>query len=107
MFAMYTFIELKPFADVREKYLDDEQFMALQQYLISNHGDGDVIPRSGGCQKIRWSAEGRGKRAGIRVIYFLKLPPGTIVLVNLYAKNVRETIDPVILKRLKEHFDHG
>jgi len=51
MFAMYTFIELKPFADVREKYLDDEQFMALQQYLISNHGDGDVIPRSGGCQK--------------------------------------------------------
>ena len=103
---MYTFIELKPFADVREKYLDDDEFITLQQYLIANHETGDVIPRSGGCRKIRWSAEGRGKRGGVRIIYFLKLPPGTIVLVTMYAKNVRDTIDSGILKRLKEHFDH-
>ena len=104
---MFTFIELHPFANVRNKYLDDDEFMELQQYLLANHEVGDVIPKSGGCRKIRWSAEGRGKRGGVRIIYFLQLPPGTIILVTMYAKNVKDNIEPGILKRLKEHFSHG
>ena len=50
---------------------------------------GDVIPRSGGCRKLRWAIEGRGKRGGVRVIYFLRLNSGQIVLVTMYAKNVQ------------------
>ncbi len=104
---LFTFIELQPFAAVRDKYLSDEEFAELQSYLAMHPEAGDVIPRSGGCRKLRWSAEGRGKRGGIRVIYFLRLRPGQIVLVTMYAKNVRENIDPGILKRLKEAFEHG
>jgi hypothetical protein len=50
---------------------------------------------------------GRGKRGGARVIYFLRLGSGQIVLVTMYGKNVRENIDPALLKRLKESFENG
>ena len=104
---MLTFIELEPFAAVRDRYMDDEEFAALQQYLAERPDAGDLIPRSGGCRKLRWAARGRGKRGGIRVIYFLRLAFGQIVLVTLYGKNVRENIDPGFLKRLKEGFERG
>jgi hypothetical protein len=64
-------------------------------------------PSSGGCRKLRWGAAGRGTRGGTRVIYFLRLASGQIVLVTMYAKNVREDIDPRLLRRIKEDFERG
>jgi hypothetical protein len=104
---MLAFIELPSFAAVRDKYLDDDEFMALQQHLAVHPSAGDVIPHSGGCRKLRWGAAGRGRRGGTRVIYFLRLASGQIVLVTMYAKNVREDIDPRLLKRLKEEYERG
>ena len=103
--SLFTFIELQPFASVRDKYLTDEELTALQCYLAMHPESGDVIPRSGGCRKLRWTMTGRGKRGGSRVIYFLRLAHGQIVLVTMYAKNVRDNIDPGILRRLKEAFE--
>lgn len=31
---------------------------------------GDVIPRGGGLRKLRWRSGSKGKRGGIRVIYY-------------------------------------
>jgi hypothetical protein len=104
---MIAFIELHPFATVRDKYLNDDEFAALQLYLAEHPDKGNVIPHSGGCRKLRWTIEGRGKRGGARVIYFLRLNPGQIVLVTMYAKNVQENIDPKLLRRLKEVFENG
>jgi hypothetical protein len=65
---MFTFVELHPFAAVRDKYLNDDEFTALQLHLAEHPDEGDVIPHSGGCRKLRWAIEGRGKRGGVRVI---------------------------------------
>lgn len=97
---MFQFIELQPFAAVRDHYLADDEFVSLQTYLATNPDAGDAIPGSGGCRKMRWTMRGRGKRSGIRVIYFLRLDPGQIVLVTVYAKNARENIDLGILKQI-------
>jgi len=51
--SLFTFIELQPFASVRDKYLTDEELTALQCYLAMHPESGDVIPRSGGCRKLR------------------------------------------------------
>ena len=104
---MFTFIELQSFASVRDKYLDDDEFAELQWYLAGQPDAGDVIPGSGGCRKVRWALSGRGKRGGARVIYFLRLASGQIVLVTMYGKNVRENADPALLRRLKERFENG
>lgn len=102
---MLTFIEMPSFATARDRYLDDDEFLLLQLYLSQHPGAGDVIPGSGGCRKLRWGVGGRGRRGGVRVIYFLRLASGQIVLVTLYAKNVREDVDPRLLRRLKEDFE--
>lgn len=101
-----SFIELAPFARAREAYgMDDTEFAALQAALLANPESGDVIPGSGGCRKLRWRTPGKGKRGGYRVVYFLRTAAGSIVLVLLYAKNVRENIEPDLLRKLKTGFE--
>lgn len=102
---MFTFIELDPFARVREALLDDSEFARLQLHLLAQPDAGDVIPGSDGCRKLRWSLAGRGKRGGARVIYFLRLLSGEIVLVTMYAKNVRDNIDPKLLRELRNQYE--
>ena len=55
-----------------QEYLSDDEYAVLQQSLVANPETGDVIPGSGGVRKIRWGIAGRGKRGGLRVIYFLR-----------------------------------
>lgn len=105
---LLAFIELAPFARAREVYgMDDSEFAELQASLLADPEAGEVIPGSGGCRKLRWRATGRGKRGGFRVVYFLRTAKGAIVLVLLYAKNVRENIEPELLRKLKARFDHA
>lgn len=44
------FVELPAFERHRADYLDDGQFLALQQVLMANPEAGDVIPTTGGPQ---------------------------------------------------------
>lgn len=104
---MFTFIELEPFARVRDDLLDDDEFLRLQRFLIAEPQAGDVIPGSDGCRKLRWALSGRGKRGGARVIYFLRLREDEIVLVTMYAKNVRGNIDAKLLKRLRKSYEES
>jgi hypothetical protein len=71
---VFIFVELEPFARARAALLDDGEFARLQLHLLAQPEAGDVIAGSDGCRKLRWSLEGRGKRGGARVIYFLRLP---------------------------------
>lgn len=104
---LLSFIELTPFAKAREAYaLPDTEFAELQTYLLAQPDAGDVIPGSGGCRKLRWRSDSKGKRGGYRVIYFLRLASGHVVLVLLYGKNVRDNIEPQLLKHLKEAYDN-
>jgi hypothetical protein len=43
--------------------------------------------------------EGRGKRGGARVIYYLRLPREQIWMLTIYGKNVRENIPAHLLKQ--------
>jgi hypothetical protein len=105
---MLSFVELAPFTKAREAYgMGDDEFTELQGYLAAHPYTGDVIPSSGGCRKARWRSSAHGKRGGLRVIYFLRLARGQIVLVLLYGKNVRDNVKPGLLKKLREVFEHG
>ena len=104
---MFTFIELQPFTRVREAMLDDGEFARMQEYLMAHPQAGDVIAGSGGCRKLRWALTGRGKRGGARVVYFLRVGEGEIVLVTIYAKNVRDDVDTNLLRRLRQAYEES
>lgn len=69
--------------------LDDEEYSKFQAILVANPEAGRVISGTGGLRKIRWKDPGRqkGKRGGIRVIYFFRIHIGQILLVTAYDKN--------------------
>ena len=83
------FIEAPPFARNREDYLPDDAFRALQQFLAENPEAGDLIPGTGGARKLRWqdAKRGKGKRGGLRDIYYLFLQERQIYFITLYDKN--------------------
>lgn len=81
------FIESKLFEKLREKYLEDDSYRQLQNFLVEQPLSGDVIQGTGGLRKLRWSANGKGKRGGIRTIYLFITEKSHIHLLTLYAKN--------------------
>ena len=104
---MLTFVEAKLFTSLVHKYLSDDEYAALQQALTDNPEAGDVIRGSGGVRKVRWGTAGRGKRGGIRVIYYLRPRQGEIWMLTLYAKNEAESTPGHILKKIKEEINGG
>jgi mRNA-degrading endonuclease RelE of RelBE toxin-antitoxin system len=104
---VFEFVETPLFTKIIEHYLSDDDYADLQTYLNQHPEGGDVIRGSGGVRKLRWAAKGRGKRGGLRIIYYLKLSEGQIWMLTLYAKNVKETLPAHLLKQLKESLDDG
>ena len=102
-----TFIELPNFTRNVYRYLSDEAYYALQAYLMHHPDAGDVIRDSGGCRKLRWGTEGRGKRGGVRVIYYYRRANGQMWMLTIYAKNEAENIPGHILRRFKEEIDRA
>ncbi|MCY3684210.1 MAG: type II toxin-antitoxin system RelE/ParE family toxin [Gemmatimonadetes bacterium] len=103
---MYNFIETKLFTQLIRKYLSDEEYAELQKALLLNPEAGSVISGSGGVRKIRWRAQGRGKRSGYRVIYFVKMTTQTFWMLTIYPKNVSDNIPAHILKQIREEIEN-
>src|SRR5450830_1277601 len=102
---MFEFIETPFFTKALDRYLDDDEYGELQTHLNRYPESGKVVPGSGGVRKLRWGAEGRGKRGGLRVIYYLRSARGEFWMLTIYGKNVRENIPAHMLRQMKENID--
>ena len=102
---MFEFIETPFFTKAISRYLEDDEYALLQNYLNEQPEAGVIVPGSGGVRKLRWGAEGRGKRGGLRVIYYLRSIRGELWMLTIYGKNVRENVPAHILKQMKESID--
>lgn len=83
------FVELPPFERFRKDYLDDDEYRQLQNLLLQNPEAGDVIRGTGGLRKMRYSDKQRskGKRGGLRIIYYYWIGGAEFWLFTLYNKN--------------------
>ena len=82
-----VFLETGAFTARIGRLLDDEGYRALQAHLVRQPTSGDVITGTGGLRKLRWGREGRGKRGGIRVIYFWHAMSRRMLMLFAFAKN--------------------
>ena len=103
---MFTFIETSVFERTLPYYLNDDEYAELQRYLIDNPEAGDIIPGSGGVRKLRWRIQGKGKRSGIRVIYYVRYRPVEFWMLALYAKSKQANIPAHIARQLREEFEN-
>jgi hypothetical protein len=102
------FVETPIFTREVLRLLSDEKYRALQLALLLRPEQGALMPGSGGLRKIRWASKGRGKRGGIRAIYYWERESETFYMLLAYVKNEQENLTPRqlrILRRLvKEEF---
>jgi len=77
-----------------QSLLSAESYRELQLALADEPRRGRVIPRSGGLRKIRWEGTGRGRRGGIRVIYYWIPDREMLLMLLAYPKNVQDDLTP-------------
>ena len=82
------------FTKLLPEYLDDDRYHVLQLTVARNPELGDVIPGTGGFRKARWTDQkrGKGKRGGLRFIYFYFKNENLIWLMTIYGKNEMEEL---------------
>ena len=90
------FIELPVFQKHRNDYLDDELFRSFQLELLKNPETGDLVEGMGGLRKVRFSDQrrGKGKRSGLRVIYYWWSGFDQFWLFTIYGKNEQDDLSP-------------
>jgi len=87
-----VFVEVPNFTKRVTELLDDEDYRRLQAALIANPELGDLIRGTGGLRKARWSAKGRGKRGGVRLIYYWLRRRDQVLMLLIYPKSARDDL---------------
>jgi hypothetical protein len=80
--------------------MDDDNYAELQQTLVQKPNVGNLIPGSGGLRKVRWKIEGKGKRGGVRIIYYWQTVDDQIWMLYGYAKASKNDLTKDQLKTL-------
>jgi len=82
--------------------LSDEEYAELQGALIVDPEAGDVIKDTGGLRKLRWRQErrGKGKRGGVRIIYYWYSAGSLIYMLLAYSKDERDDLSAAQKKAL-------
>ncbi len=81
------FIETPIFTASVRQHLDDESYRALQLALVLRPEQGALLRGGAGVRKLRWGAEGRGKRGGVRAIYYWAVDEEVCYMLYMFSKN--------------------
>lgn len=105
------FIETLYFSELLQNYLTDDEYRQLQLLLIEQPDRGAIIQGTGGVRKIRFKMGNKGKRGGVRIIYYWISRKFRIYFLTIYAKCSQEDLSPqeksVLYNLAKELNNHG
>jgi len=87
-----TVVETPAFLRDAAAALTERERSDLVSYLAANPEAGEIMPETGGARKLRWRAQGRGKRGGTRAIYYYQDESLPLFLLNVFAKNEKANL---------------
>ena len=99
-----TFFETPAFTRYLPDYMNDDEYRALQYELMENPVMGEVIQGAGGFRKLRWRdpRRGKGKRGGLRIIYYHLMKHKQIWLFALYDKDEADDLTVAQKRAMKK-----
>jgi hypothetical protein len=100
---MFEFIETEVFTKKIQELISAEEYIYLQNALIEKPDKGDLIPGGRGVRKLRWSSGQKGKRGGIRVLYYLYLSEHQIYMLYAFRKSEQNDLSSEELAVLGEY----
>lgn len=89
---MQTIVELPEFIKRASGLLKDEEKTSIINYLALHPQSGDIMQGTGGIRKLRWSAQGKGKSGGVRVIYYYHNGSVPLFLLTVFGKGEKANI---------------
>ena len=94
---MLEFRETAVFTRGITALLSDDEYAELQGTLIVQPEAGDLIKDTGGLRKLRWSQarRGKGKRGGVRVIYYWYSSGSLIYMLLAYSKAEQDDLTAI------------
>jgi hypothetical protein len=98
------FIETPAFTRNVSAYMADDAYMQFQRWLADNPESGDLMPGTGGFRKVRWAdaQRAKGRRGGLRIIYYHFAADQQIWLMTLYDKNEASDLTPKQKRALRD-----
>ncbi|HXX14387.1 MAG TPA: hypothetical protein VEJ47_05740 [Candidatus Eremiobacteraceae bacterium] len=101
------FVEAPAFTRCLSDYLNDDAYRELQAKLSANPELGDLMPGTGGFRKMRWTdvRRGKGRRGGLRIIYYHFPSDRQIWLMTVYDKGEASDLTAKEKKALKASID--
>ena len=96
-----VFVETPTFTHRVLGLLPDDEYRQLQSHLVQHPGAGKLIPGSGGMRKLRWAGSGRGKRGGLRIIYYWWAAKDRISMLFIYRKNEQDDLSSEQVRLLR------
>jgi hypothetical protein len=102
-----VFFETTTFTATVGDYLTEDEYRTLQTEMQEHPTAGDVMPRTGGLRKLRWAdgRRGKGKRGGLRVIYYWLLNDSQFWMFAIYDKDEMANLTSEQEKALKSAID--
>jgi hypothetical protein len=97
-----TIAEMGSYMRDADRLFSDREHEELKQFLALNPEAGDVMTGTGGIRKFRWGLSGRGKRGGVRVIYYFRDLNMPLYMLAVYAKNERIDLDAQSKKEMRD-----
>ena len=82
-----TIVELPEFIRRAKNLLHIEEYDELLFYLSVNPTAGNLLQGTGGIRKLRWTSKSKGKRGGVRVIYFFYNESIPLFLLSVFSKS--------------------
>jgi hypothetical protein len=95
-------VETSIFTRQVQELLSDEEYGKLQAALVSRPTLGSLIKSTRGLRKMRWAVPGKGKRGGVRVIYYWAVRQDQLLMLFMYPKTERDDLSRPQLKILRE-----
>ena len=90
--AMQTVVELPEFLRKSDKLLSNSERLSIINYLAAHPAAGDIMQGTGGIRKLRWSAQGKGKSGGVRVIYYHHNESLPLFLLTVFGKGEKANL---------------
>lgn len=98
--ALISVVETQSFIAAAKECMNDAERMDAVAMLARNPEEGDLIQGGGGIRKVRFGIGGRGKRGGVRIIYYFLNPGVPIFMLTVFAKNERVNLGKGELQQL-------
>ena len=89
---MQTIVELPEFLRKADKLLSASERLSIINYLAAHPAAGDIIQGTGGIRKLRWSAQGKGKSGGVRIVYYHHNESIPLFLLTLFGKGEKANL---------------